>query len=193
MTKITPAGMSYDRALAIAMGTAYTPPALSVAQTAWREDARACVQDGVAEGLSDAQIAARYKTSPSAVGRMREALGKSKRSLAPGSPESVGLAEEVGRLVRGGATDATIAEKLGVSRSMVKYRRLNLGLQPNGPDGQPLPTAAARNADKRAKSARVIELHGQGWRDREIGLAIGLTERQIANYRAALGLAAHPR
>jgi hypothetical protein len=193
MTKITPAGMSYDRALAIAMGTAYTPPALSDPVLDTRSGILPPGRLSDAEGLSDAQIAARYKTSPSAVGRMREALGKSKRSLAPGSPESVGLAEEVGRLVRGGATDATIAEKLGVSRSMVKYRRLNLGLQPSGPDGQPLPTAAARNADKRAKSARVIELHGQGWRDREIGLAIGLTERQIANYRAALGLAAHPR
>jgi hypothetical protein len=185
-------GMSLERALEIAMGAV---PASDGLREQWDEDPEVCVRVGVAEGLTDGAIGSKHHVAQPTVTRLRNELGLASRSgyLKPGSPESKALDDAVAKRVREGALDTTIAAELGVTRSQVKHRRNKQKLPANGPDGQPMLNPLARNADKQHKSARVRELHALGWRDREIGNDLGLSERQIAYYRKALGLAAIPR
>jgi hypothetical protein len=179
-TTIRPVGgMTLERALEIAMRAV---PASDGRREQWDEDPEVCVRVGVSEGLTDGAIGARHHVAQPTVTRLRNELGIKSRSgyIRPGSEESAVLDATIAKLVREGALDATIATQLGVTRNVVKHRRLKQKLAANG-------------LSEQDKFARVRELHARGWRDREIGTDLGLSERQIAYTRKTLGLAAIPR
>lgn len=110
-------------------------------------------------------------------------------SSRAGRPSKVrSLEPQLRALHRKGLTDTEIGKALDLSVKTVFAWRRRVGLQPNRHSraGKPIPSTVRQEP-------RMRELYEQGWSDRKIGRAVGLSEETVAAWRRRKGLPSHYR
>lgn len=98
------------------------------------------------------------------------------------------LEPQLRALHRKGLTDQEIGKALDLSVKTVWAWRHRVGLQPNRHSraGKPIPSTVRLEP-------RMRELYEQGWSDRKIGRAVGLSDETVAAWRRRTGLPSHYR
>lgn len=98
------------------------------------------------------------------------------------------LEPQLRALHRKGLTDPEIGKALDLSGKTVCAWRHRVGLQPNKYIRPKKPLTSTVRQEPRMR-----ELYEQGWSDRKIGRAVGLSEETVAAWRKRTGLPSHYR
>jgi len=148
------------------------------ARSALSDDQRAAVEVLVKGGMADHLIAKQLGVRVHLVGPVRRRAGFDRSAGSPDPPTDAQRAEIV-TLARARVTDPEIAQKLGLTRDVVRRVR------------QKADVRRTREEPLSARSGwedRLRDLHGRGMTDPEIVAATGWSPRTTQEYRHRLGL-----
>ncbi len=142
-----------------------------------------------AQGFNDREIGEKLGATPQAVGFHRKRLGLEpirKHRSKDYKRKRLFTDQQLIELHAQGFNDRGVGEKLGVSFGLVGFHRKRLGLKP---------IRKHRSKDYKRKrlftDQQLIELHAQGFNDREIGEKIGAHLNTVSVHRRRLELKVH--
>ena len=142
-----------------------------------------------AQGFNDREISEKIGVTPQAVGFHRKKLGLKpirKHRTKYHKRKRLLMDQKLIELHAQGFNDREVGEKLGVSFCIVGVHRRRLGLEP---------IRKHRSKDYKRKrlftDQQLIELHAQGFNDREISEKIGAHQNTVSVHRRRLKLKVH--
>lgn len=147
-----------------------------------------------AEGLNDAEIAARVGLNRATVGKIRRARGldaitrvRTPKARGTHRPR-VDRRADVARLHAQGLTDEAVAAELGIAPTYAGTLRRGQGLPANR---IPRPPRTRRYQPRYDRRPDVAAAHADGLTDRQIGERLGISHSEVGRLRRDLGLEAH--